>query len=87
MKLHLVSGWFTFIDTFRRKGNQEIMQNYIWWVWIHLLTPLEEKLSKKLYETTSGGSNLSRRKDNQKVYEWTSGGGVKYLYCPLTKKR
>ena len=43
------------IEPLQEKGNQEIIWNYIWRGWIHLLDPLEEKVSKKFYETTSGG--------------------------------
>ena len=45
----------TFVDTYERKDIQEIIRKYIWSGYVLLLTPLHERVTKKLYETTSGG--------------------------------
>ena len=47
--------WIYFLTPLRENDIQEIFRKYIWWGYVLLLTPLEEKVTKNSYETTSGG--------------------------------
>ena len=79
-------GICTFIDPSGRKCNKK-MELHLMVGSAFTVTPLEEKVTEKLYEPTSGGGEVplltpSEEKVNKKLHETTSGGG-----WPPWKKR